>query len=236
MYNEKRLNSLIILGVFIAQLFSASVFTSKVNAANSESEEVNETQTTIQDQIAESSLIGDVNGDGNRNSIDFATMRTVLLGFRKSFSISNGTWAADTDGNGVFNSIDFAYMRMFLLGTIKEFPANEEEIPDNIDAVGAFDNDDIRIVIDKVNFDSTNRKFHIYGKANFNGKSVKLSVFDSKGGVTVADFIELEKEEEMMKFEAVANIISSEYYPESIIINIFDEEKDKMVRVGSVRL
>jgi|GEM_PF-663947 len=131
MYNKKRLNSLTILGVFIAQLFFANVFTYGVNAASSVSEEVYEIQPTRQILMSptiESSLIGDVNGDGNRNSIDFAYMRMVLLGLRKSFAISNATWAADADGNGVFNSIDFAYMRMFLLGKIKVLPAEASNV------------------------------------------------------------------------------------------------------------
>lgn len=112
----------------------------------------------------------------------------------------------------------------------------DEEVPATSGAIGVFDNGDMRIVIDKVNFDSSEKKFHIYGKANFNGKRVLLSVFDSKGNVIVADFVNFEKEQDLIKFEAVLNTDTSQYYPESIIINVQDEEENKMVRIASIDL
>ena len=71
----------------------------------------------------ESSLpIGDVDGNGNVNSLDFAYMRMVLLGLRAEFPVEDVLWASDVTGDGKFNSIDFAYMRMYLLSIIDEFP------------------------------------------------------------------------------------------------------------------
>lgn len=60
-------------------------------------------------------LSGDVNGDGVFNSIDFATLRMILLGMTVD---KPATWkeAADLDGNGAVNAIDFALMRKRLLG------------------------------------------------------------------------------------------------------------------------
>lgn len=62
---------------------------------------------------------GDVNGDNMVNSIDFATMRMMLLGMIKEFPYEHGLKAGDLDGNGKFNSVDFAYMRMYMLGMTK---------------------------------------------------------------------------------------------------------------------
>lgn len=65
------------------------------------------------------SLLGDLNSDGNVDSIDFAYMRSNLLGM----PITIDTSASDLDGNGSTNSIDFAVFRNYLLGKITAFPA-----------------------------------------------------------------------------------------------------------------
>lgn len=63
------------------------------------------------------SVTGDVDGDGNVNSIDFGHMRKYLLGLITEFPAGQaGLIAADVDGNGTFNSIDFGHMRNFLIG------------------------------------------------------------------------------------------------------------------------
>ena len=63
------------------------------------------------------SAIGDVDGNGNVNSIDFGYMRKYLLGLITEFPAGKaGVKAADIDGNGAFNSIDFGHMRNFLIG------------------------------------------------------------------------------------------------------------------------
>lgn len=67
-------------------------------------------------------IYGDVNGDKEVNSLDFAVMRQYLLGKIKEFTYEKGSEAGDVDGNGIFNSIDFGYMRQYMLGIIKKFP------------------------------------------------------------------------------------------------------------------
>lgn len=110
----------------------------------------------------------------------------------------------------------------------------DEEFPASSGAIGVFDNGDIRIIIDKVEFNSSEKKFHIYGKANFNGKRVALSVFDSKGNVIVADFVNFGNEQKLKSFEAVVHTGISQYNAESIIINAPDKEGNKMVRIASI--
>jgi len=70
-------------------------------------------------------IYGDVNGDGDINSIDYAVMKKYLLGIIKEFDYEYGSKAADLDGNDIVNSIDYAYMKMYLLGKIKKFPVEE---------------------------------------------------------------------------------------------------------------
>jgi hypothetical protein len=62
---------------------------------------------------------GDLNDDGNVNSIDFALLRLHLIGEAPlaGKSLSN----ADVNGDGSVNSIDFAFVRQYLLGIISSF-------------------------------------------------------------------------------------------------------------------
>lgn len=68
-------------------------------------------------------LCGDINGDLSRDSIDFALLRSYLLGVIKQLPSPNGYAAADVNGDESVNSIDFALYRMYLLGYIKAFSA-----------------------------------------------------------------------------------------------------------------
>ena len=61
-------------------------------------------------------IVGDINGDGNVNSIDFGFFRQYLLGIIQSFPATNGLAAADMNMDGKVNSIDFGVMRKLLLG------------------------------------------------------------------------------------------------------------------------
>lgn len=67
-------------------------------------------------------VYGDVTGDGEVNSIDFAVMRMFLLGKRKEMPGQNWEIAGDLNGDGSVNSIDFAIFRSYLLAKIKKFP------------------------------------------------------------------------------------------------------------------
>ena len=65
-------------------------------------------------------ILGDVNGDGTFNAIDFAEVRKYLLGISEPTYIE---WesAADVNGDNSVNAIDFALMRSELLGLDVKF-------------------------------------------------------------------------------------------------------------------
>lgn len=112
----------------------------------------------------------------------------------------------------------------------------DEEIPGSSGAIGVFDNGDIRIIVDKVKFDSSNQKFHIYGKADFNGKSVFLRVLDSTGNTKIAEYVNIENQGKLNSFEAVVFTKRNEYYPESILIDVFDEKDNKLKILAKIIL
>lgn len=65
---------------------------------------------------------GDLNGDDTVNAIDYALLKSYLLGTRTEFPSANGLKAADVDKSGEINVIDFACMRQYLLGVIPSLP------------------------------------------------------------------------------------------------------------------
>lgn len=66
--------------------------------------------------------VGDVNGDGSFNSIDFAILRSYLLGMISDLPAVDDLYCADVNGDSSINTIDFGYMRKYLLGMINKFP------------------------------------------------------------------------------------------------------------------
>ncbi len=68
-------------------------------------------------------LYGDVNEDGNINSIDFALIKQYLLELITVFPAENGLQAADVNGDGSINSVDLLLVKQYLLGLIDTFPA-----------------------------------------------------------------------------------------------------------------
>lgn len=61
---------------------------------------------------------GDVNTDGNIDAIDFALLKSYLLGVGMSID----TKAADLNLDGSIDSIDFAVLKQYLLGTVQTLP------------------------------------------------------------------------------------------------------------------
>jgi len=72
-------------------------------------------------------MYGDLNGSKSFDSIDFAIMKSYLLG-RTSLT-GEALKAADVNGNGTIDSIDFAIMKQYLLGIISSFPASGQATP-----------------------------------------------------------------------------------------------------------
>lgn len=131
-------------------------------------------------------------------------------------------------------SIDYKAISIVEPGTIVD--PGDGEIPASSGAIGTFDNGDIKIIINKVEFDSEKQKFHIYGKANFNGKSVILRIYDSQGNLKVADFVSIGSEQGMKSFEALVNTRSTDYNPESIVISIPNKEGNDVGMIGRIVL
>lgn len=67
-------------------------------------------------------MVGDVSGDGNIDSIDFGLYKKYLLGIISDFPAENDMEAADLNADGSLNSLDFAYLKMYLLGSIDKLP------------------------------------------------------------------------------------------------------------------
>ena len=79
--------------------------------------------------FAEDIIYGDVNGDGDINSIDYGIIKQYLLGIINEFDNPNATKSADVDGNEEINSIDAALIKKYILGIIKVFPVYDKSTP-----------------------------------------------------------------------------------------------------------
>ena len=73
-----------------------------------------------QGEPIESTTYGDINRDGEINSLDLIIMKAHILGSAK---ISAGDFdAADLDGNGNIDSQDLVLLKRFILKKIDTFP------------------------------------------------------------------------------------------------------------------
>ncbi len=75
--------------------------------------------------LANSIMVGDLNGDKGIDSIDFALLKSYLLGVINDFPVDDDLVVGDLNGDGSISAIDLALMKMYLLGTINEFPVSE---------------------------------------------------------------------------------------------------------------
>ncbi|HOQ00483.1 MAG TPA: expansin EXLX1 family cellulose-binding protein [Acetivibrio clariflavus] len=73
--------------------------------------------------------VGDVNGDNNVDSIDFALLKSFILKIINTLPAEDPLLAGDLDGDGSINSIDCALMKQYLLGMIKVFPKTQSPAP-----------------------------------------------------------------------------------------------------------
>jgi CYTH domain-containing protein len=85
--------------------------------------------TTTTDNTDKGLVVGDINGDGKTDSIDFGEIRNYLLGVVKDFSYIHGLEAADVNGDGDVDIIDYGIYRKYLLGIITEFPRKPTPTP-----------------------------------------------------------------------------------------------------------
>lgn len=73
-------------------------------------------EDALNSQILPQIVEGDTNGDGEFNSIDYATLKQILLGINTENRYIYWEQASDLDKNGTVDSIDYALMKMRLLG------------------------------------------------------------------------------------------------------------------------
>lgn len=72
--------------------------------------------------LASTAVYGDVNGDRNVDSIDYALVKSYLLNVIAVFPAENGFMTADVSGDGNVNSLDLSLIRQYILRTIEIFP------------------------------------------------------------------------------------------------------------------
>ncbi|MEN2774023.1 dockerin type I domain-containing protein [Acetivibrio clariflavus] len=81
--------------------------------------------TTVKANEIKDIVYGDLNGDGNADSIDYATLKMYLVGI---IQLSEKQLkASDLNLDGDVNSIDFAHFKRYLLGMIKSLPVEPVE-------------------------------------------------------------------------------------------------------------
>jgi endoglucanase len=70
-------------------------------------------------------LLGDVNGDTEVNALDFALMKSYLIGNINDFPIVNDMEIADVNGDNSIDALDFALLKQYILGKIIKFPIQQ---------------------------------------------------------------------------------------------------------------
>jgi len=78
------------------------------------------------DGAADIFIYGDVDGNGQCNSIDFAYLNMYLSGQIKNLPGAYSAISVDVDASGEINSIDLAHFRLYMLGNTSKFPAQIE--------------------------------------------------------------------------------------------------------------
>ncbi|MHB8063007.1 MAG: dockerin type I domain-containing protein [Ruminiclostridium sp.] len=66
--------------------------------------------------------VGDVNDDKIVDALDYALMKSFLLGKINDFPVADDIWAGDVNGDGTIDALDYALMKSYLLGNITIFP------------------------------------------------------------------------------------------------------------------
>ncbi len=74
------------------------------------------------ENTANTELVGDLNGDKGVDSIDFALLKSYLLGIVKELPVSDYLVIGDLNCDSSINAIDLAIMKMYLLGTVDVLP------------------------------------------------------------------------------------------------------------------
>lgn len=78
------------------------------------------TDTTDPQDPGQTIKCGDINGDGNIDTLDFATLKMYLLGQ----SVTIKTEASDLDSDNVVTILDLAVLKKYLLGQVTTLPVN----------------------------------------------------------------------------------------------------------------
>jgi hypothetical protein len=97
-----------------------------------------------------------------------------------------------------------------------------------------FDNGEIKISVDKLDFVSKDKKLYIYGKFALNGKRIFISVIDIKGYSRPAFFESVGNEVDMRSFKAYLDTQSPNYVAKEILITFItkDGKEEQLVKIN----
>jgi hypothetical protein len=82
--------------------------------------------------------VGDVNGDGDVDSLDYSLLKQYTNGTIKDFPVDEDLWAGDLDGDGIINAADVSLMLKKIQGDISYFPKEEVKAPSFCLAEGTY--------------------------------------------------------------------------------------------------